>query len=60
MKYALQSIAANLVSLGMVASAGCMAMNDKPGWGWFLLVAMICYTTLKSTPVKVGDEIDAG
>ena len=42
MKIALMNITANLVSLSCVGCAGYLVLKDKDGWGWFLLVALIC------------------
>jgi hypothetical protein len=33
---------ANIVSIVSVIAAGAMALYDKPGWGWFLFIALIC------------------
>lgn len=35
---------ANLPSIAAVAAAGWLAVNDKTGWGWFLIVALLCHS----------------
>lgn len=45
MKY----IAANLVSLSCIAGAIYLMIQNKDGWGWLLLIALLTYTTLGTT-----------
>jgi hypothetical protein len=42
MKAALKMVAANLVSIACVASAVALATRGVGGWGWFLLIAVLC------------------
>ncbi len=34
----------NAVSIAAVIAAGILAAEGKEGWGWFLFIAVICYT----------------
>ncbi len=34
-------ILSNVPCIGCIASAAYLAFHDKPGWGWFLLLAAI-------------------
>lgn len=47
MKFALATIAANVVSGICVVAAVVLAINDKDGWGWFLFVAVLCAGSVK-------------
>jgi len=38
-------LAANLVSAIAVMGAIYLDVNDKPGWGWFLLLGIMCSAT---------------
>ena len=42
MKYLIENFSANIVSLACVGFAGYLMVNDKTGWGWFLLIALLC------------------
>lgn len=37
----------NVTSLTCIGVAGWLAMNDKPGWGWFLFAGVITAATMK-------------
>ena len=52
-------ILVNAVSLTCVGVAGYLLMNNREGWGWFLFVGAICYTTLTSTRSVDKDEDDS-
>ena len=39
----------NVVSITSVIGAIILASKGTEGWGWFLLVAFLCSTTLKTT-----------
>jgi hypothetical protein len=39
----------NAVSIACVIGAVNLASKGTEGWGWFLLVALLCSTTLKTT-----------
>lgn len=42
MKFALALFCASFVPLVCIVAAAWLALNDKDGWGWFLLVAILC------------------
>jgi hypothetical protein len=42
----------NAFSIACVIGAVNLASKGTEGWGWFLLVAFLCYTTLKTTDLK--------
>lgn len=42
MKLALATLAANLVSISCVITAGALALHEKDGWGWFLFIGLCC------------------
>ncbi len=46
MKTAIQLFAANITTMGCVAGAIYLRMNDKDGFGWLLLCALILAHTL--------------
>jgi type IV secretory pathway VirB2 component (pilin) len=52
MKLFLANISGNLATLGCVVVAGLLAMKGKDGWGWFLVVAVVCQVSYKSTGKK--------
>ena len=33
----------NMVTFVCVSIGGYMAFHDRPGWGWFLIVGLICF-----------------
>jgi hypothetical protein len=39
----------NAVSIACVIGAVTLASKGTEGWGWFLIVALLCSTTLKTT-----------
>ena len=39
----------NLTSLTCACSACYLAIQDKPGWGWFLFAAVVCAASLKTS-----------
>lgn len=39
------SLAGNIVSLACVIAALTMAVKGVKGWGWFLLIAALTFTT---------------
>jgi hypothetical protein len=39
----------NAVSIACVIAAVFLSTKGTEGWGWFLLVAFLCSTTLKTT-----------
>lgn len=45
MSNALILLASNLTSLAAVVFAGMLAMEGKPGWGWFLTISVITVTS---------------
>ncbi len=45
MKDFLSIISLNWISLIAVLYAFYLLSNDKEGWGWFLLIAILCITT---------------
>jgi|GEM_PF-3364161 len=47
MKYVLVTVAANLVSLACVSSAFYLLLHGTKGWGWFLFVGALAFTTPK-------------
>ena len=59
MKYAITSIAANAVSIAAVSFAGCLALHDKEGWGWFLFIAVICAASVKFSSGKDDEDENA-
>lgn len=48
MKTTLVLVACNLVSLTAVCAAAYLAAKDARGWGWFIVVALLCHSTPKS------------
>jgi len=48
MRYALMAIGANTVAIISVSFAGYMAVNDKSGWGWFLVIGILACCTVKT------------
>lgn len=48
MKYSYIVIAANVFSIICAIVAAYMALNKIEGWGWFLFVAVICFTSISS------------
>lgn len=52
MKFTLATIAANAVSLACVVIAGYLALNGKTGWGWFLIVGLLCTGSVKMSDGK--------
>lgn len=52
MRFAITLIAANVISIASVICAGVMALHDKSGWGWFLLVAVGASTSVKTGHTK--------
>jgi len=55
MSAAIVAISANLVSLLCCGAAAYLAYYDKPNWGWFLVVGLLCATTVnfrKPTPTN--------
>ncbi len=59
MKWLLASLAANLISLSCVIGAIVIAISGKDGWGWFLLVAVICESSIVvSDSVELPEVID--
>ena len=44
MNPALMMLLSNAVSIASVITAGILAAEGKEGWGWFLFIAVICYT----------------
>ena len=52
MTNALILLFANLTSLASVCAACYLAAKDKPGWGWFLFVAVVCSASLKMSGSK--------
>jgi len=42
MKFLIANLGANLAALLCIGTAGYLAANDKGGWGWFLLVGLLC------------------
>ena len=42
MTYFLANLGVNLVALAAVVVSGYLAVHDKDGWGWFLLVGLLC------------------
>ena len=49
MNNALLVLFGNITSLSCVCAACYLAMKDKPGWGWFLFVAMVCAASFKTS-----------
>lgn len=47
MKYVVCNLAVNAVAITCVCCAAYLAIKRVDGWGWFLLVGMLCTTTLK-------------
>lgn len=47
MKFALAIIGINLSALTCVIAAAHLAVNGIEGWGWFLLVAILCAGSVK-------------
>lgn len=47
MSFAIATIAANLASLACVIFAGLLAYQERPGWGWFLFVGLLCAGSVK-------------
>ncbi len=39
----------NAVSIFCVIGAVILASKEKEGWGWFLLVALLCCATITTT-----------
>jgi len=48
MNQALLLFLSNLTSIACVIGATFLALHGIAGWGWFLLVAFLCYTTFSS------------
>ena len=46
MKYLLANLGVNLVAITCVCVAGYLVAHDKKGWGWFLFVGLLCYSTV--------------
>jgi len=40
-------VAANAVSMAAVYFAGQIALSGQNGYGWFLLIAVLCISTMK-------------
>ena len=42
-------ISCNLVAMAFAATAGILAYEQKPGWGWFMCFAALCACYVKKT-----------
>ena len=42
MKYSLLILSSNIPAITCMGVAGHLASQGKDGWGWFLIVGMIC------------------
>lgn len=40
----------NMVSITCIVVSGLLIWNNKEEWEWFLIVAVILYTTIKEDP----------
>lgn len=47
MKYLLLTLSANLVALTCIAVTGCLAVQGKDDWGWFLIAGVICTCSME-------------
>lgn len=47
MKLFLANLAVNLCALACIGIAGTMVIKGVGGWGWFLLIAVICACTIE-------------
>jgi type IV secretory pathway VirB2 component (pilin) len=48
MNPALMMLLSNAVSIAAVITAGILAAEGKEGWGWFLFIAVLCFTTFET------------
>lgn len=46
MKYIFFKFISNLPSLACILLAGYLAINGVEGWGWFLFLAFLLFTTI--------------
>lgn len=49
-------LVANACSLTAIIFAGLLAMNEKAGWGWFLVIALLLFVYYSSSDHKTEDE----
>ena len=52
MKYFLILLVANAASITSVCFAGYLCLKDKPGWPWFLFVAVVLAQVLEVGKIK--------
>ena len=41
-------LVAGVVSVGSIAAAFCMAVDEIPKWEWFIVVAIVALTSISS------------
>lgn len=54
MKYLLANLGINLAALACFIIGGILAFHGKDGWGWFLLIGLMCAgsVTFKGTKTE--------
>lgn len=50
MKFFLANLSINLVSITCIVMAGLLALQDKGGWCWFLLLGLVSTAWIKHEP----------